>query len=57
MTLKEKIAKATIFAWKMKVLATRLEYEAEEDDCKWSNKYVSEMLIASEELLKQLQGR
>ena len=57
MTLKEKIAKATIFAWKMKVLATRLEYEAEEYDCKWSNKYVSEMLIASEELLKQLQGR
>ena len=57
MTLKEKIAKATIFAWKMKVLAARLEYEAKEYDCKWPNKYVSEMLIASEELLKQLQGR
>ena len=57
MTQKEKIAQAIIFASQVKGLATRLEYEAKEYDCKWTNRYVSELLIRSKELLEQLKSR
>lgn len=57
MTQKEKITRAVVFARRVKSLATRLEYEANEYDTKWPNKYVSELLITAEEILKQLQSK
>ena len=57
MTLKEKVNRAMQFAIAMKTIAYRLQSASNDYDVSFTREYVSDILTASDRLLKDIKGK
>lgn len=57
MTLKEKVSKAVQFAIAIKTIAYRLQSASNDYDVSFTREYVSDILSASDKLLKDIKGK
>ena len=54
MTQKDKVREATIFAMRIKSIASSIKSEGDDYDMQWHKNYCKQLTEASEELLKKL---